>query len=163
MGGNNEKFYILTIALVLIITITGCGKTKTKNQKNWIFTRRKIEIKNFEIEFLNYSLRKAISEKEKHQDLVFLEVNVTNTSSKTQSFRNSNFKVFGPDNLQLDIISSNKYTSALSNLGNIRSNGTTNGHIIFEFSGYGKYYLEFVNTSKKKITVIINIDQPNAE
>lgn len=159
-----KKFYILTIVLVLLITITGCGKTKNKEPEKTEFSLgEKIEIKNFEIEFLNYSLRKAISEKEKHQDLVFLEVNVTNTTSKTQSFRNSNFKVFGPDNLQLDIISSNKYTSALSNLGNIRSNGTTNGHIIFEFSGYGKYYLEFVNTSKKKITVIINIDQPNAE
>lgn len=159
-----KKFYILTIVLVLLITITGCGKTKNKEPEKTEFTLgEKIEIKNFEIEFLNYSLRKAISEKEKHQDLVFLEVNVTNTSSKAQRFSNSNFKVFGPDNLQLDIISINKYTSALSNLGNIRSNGTTNGHIIFEFSGYGKYYLEFVNTSKKKITVIINIDQPNAE
>ena len=64
-----KKFYILTIVLVLLITITGCGKTKNKEPEKTEFTLgEKIEIKNFEIEFLNYSLRKAITEKEKHQD-----------------------------------------------------------------------------------------------
>ena len=64
-----KKFYILTIALVLIITITGCGKTKNKEPEKTEFTLgEKIEIKNFEIEFLNYSLRKAISEKENKQN-----------------------------------------------------------------------------------------------
>ena len=59
-----KKFYILTIVLVLLITITGCGKTKTKEPEKTEFTLgEKINIKNFEIEFLNYSLRKAITEK----------------------------------------------------------------------------------------------------
>lgn len=159
-----KKIYLLGITLLLLVGVIGCGKNNNDKEEQTEFTLGEtIKIKNFELEFLNYSLRKAISEKENHQDLVFLEVNLTNVSNKAQRFSNSSLKVFGPTNLQLDVISTSKYSSSLNNLGNIRSQGTTNGHIIFEFAGYGKYYLEFTNTNKKKVTLIFNIDQPIEE
>lgn len=80
-----------------------------------------------------------------------------NTSSQSQKFKTSSYKVFGPENTELDIISSSKYTTSANNVGNIRSGGITNGHLIFEYAGYGKYYLEFSNTKGKKVTLIMDV------
>lgn len=154
-----KKVYSLGILLVICLILVGCGKKPTEPEKTEFTVGDKISIKNFDIEFLNYSLRKAITDREEHQNLVFLEVNATNKSNKAAKFSNSSYKVYGPTNIQLDIISNSKYSSSLSNLGYIRSEGTTNGHLIFEFAGYGKYYLEFVNTSNKKITVTFDITE----
>lgn len=152
-----KKIFKLGIIIICLFIFTGCNKKTNQKEQKEFYMGDTISIKNFDITFLNYSIRKAIGSNEKHQDLVFLEVNLKNTSKKEQRFTNSSYKVFGPDNTELDIISNSKYTTSLNNVGNIRSDGTTSGHLIFEYAGYGKYYLEFVNTKGSKVTLILDI------
>lgn len=152
-----KKIYKLGIIIICLFVFTGCNKKQEEKEQTEFSIGETISIKNFDITFLNYSIRKAINTNEKHQDLIFLEVSLKNTSSQSQKFKTSSYKVFGPENTELDIISSSKYTTSANNVGNIRSGGITNGHLIFEYAGYGKYYLEFSNTKGKKVTLIMDV------
>lgn len=151
-----KKIFNLIIICMCLFFITGCGKEK-ENEKTEFTMGDTISIKGFDVTFVNYSLRAPVSEKEEYKTLVFLEVNVKNTSKSGAKFKSSAYNVYGPNNLRLDKITSSKYESVVSNLGNIRADGTTTGHFVFPYIGTGEYYLEFINKNKKRITVEFTI------
>lgn len=137
---------ILSIFMIIsVLILSACGPNKKPTENKEVTIGDTISLEKFDISFVNYSLRKAISESEKFQDLVFLEVNVKNTTDSAISVQNSLWTVYGPNNIKLDKISGTKYTSLITKLGAIRSGGTTNGHVIFPFIGYGEYYIEWTN------------------
>lgn len=151
-----KRVFNLIIICTCLFFITGCGKEK-KPEKTLFSMGDIISIKGFDITFVNYSLRSPVGEKEDYDTLVFLEVNVKNTSKSSAKFKSSAYNVYGPNNLRLDKITSSKYESVVSNLGNIRADGTTTGHFVFPYIGTGQYYLEFVNKNNKKVTLEFTI------
>lgn len=151
-----KKIILLILSITSVLLLTGCGEEKTPIQTEFTLGET-ISIKGFDINFVNYSLRKAISTKEKYQNLVFLEVNVKNTSKNASKFNNNLYAVYGPDNIKLDKITTSKYDTVISNIGTIRASGTTNGHFVFPYVGAGEYYLEFSNIKKKRLTIKFTI------
>lgn len=149
-----KKFLKGLMIVMMVVGITACGNSTPKDtDENKVKTIGDvITLKNFEVELLNYSLRNALKENEKHQQLIFIEINATNTSSSDQTFSSGLYTAYNPNNIKLDKITSSQYSTSISSLGRIRSGGTTNGHIIIPFDGYGKYYIEF---TAKKGTVLV--------
>lgn len=144
-----KKILSIFMIIIMIGTLSACGEKKPVEKEKEVTIGDTISLEKFDISFLNYSLRKAISDNEKHQDLVFLEINAKNTTDSALSVSTSLYTVYGPNNIKLDKVSGTKYTSLITKVGNIRAGGTTNGHVIFPFIGYGEYYIEWVN--KKNI------------
>ncbi len=147
-----KKIFNIFILVIMIGILSACGSKKVIEEQKDVTIGDTISLEKFDISFVNYSLRKAISSSEKYQDLVFLEVNAKNTTDTAIAVSTSLYTVYGPNNIKLEKISGTKYTSLITKVGNIRANGTTNGHIIFPFIGYGEYYIEWVN-KKKTITM----------
>lgn len=144
-----KKILSVFILLIMTITLSACGPKKPTEEQKDVTIGDTISLEKFDISFINYSLRKAVTTGEKYQDLVFLEINAKNTTESAIAVSSSLYTVYGPNNIKLDKISGTKYTSLITKVGNIRAGGTTNGHVIFPFIGYGEYYIEWVN--KKNI------------
>jgi len=151
-----KKIFKILTCFILSLVLVGCGEEETPIQTEFAMGET-MSIKGFDIDFISYSLRKSISENEKYNNLIFLEVNVTNTSKNATKFNNNLYAVYGPDNIRLDKITTSKYDSVVSNLGTIRASGETKGHFVFPYVGPGEYYLEFTNAKKKKLTFKFNV------
>lgn len=150
-----KKLFKGLMVAILFVTMTACTNSKPSQDKEEDKVKTigdVITLKNFEVELLNYSLRNALKENEKHQQLIFVEINAKNISSSDQTFSSSLYTAYNPNNVKLDKVTSSQYSTSISSLGRIRSGGTTNGHIIIPFDGYGKYYIEF---TAKKGTILV--------
>jgi len=150
-------FSVLILSCLLLVGCS-CGKKEEKPEEEEVKLTigDSVEVDNFKVEVLNYSIRPAIKENEKHQTLVFVEVNVTNNASKSDKFSQSLFTPYGPNDTKLDKITLNSYTTLVYNMDATRAGGTTNGHLAFPFAGYGEYKLEF-GSSKSNKTIYFTI------
>ena len=151
---NLKKLFNGLLVILLMITVTACGPSKKPTDKEEDKPKTigdTLALKNFKVELLNYSIRNAFKANEKYQQLIFIEVNITNTASTDQNFSSSLYTAYNPNNIKLDRITNSSYTTAVTSLGKIRSGGTANGHIIIPFDGYGKYYIEFPAKKGKEL------------
>ena len=139
---------IIKIFTILIILTTlsacSCSKQTTTKPASPLMFGSVVRVKNFDIDLVNYEVMDAATPTEKYPKLVYVSVNLTNIGNGTLSFDDEGvYRAYGPDNIQLLRLISKSYPTLLRNLGPIRRGGTTSGHIIIPFVGYGEYYIEF--------------------
>ncbi|MDO5569406.1 MAG: hypothetical protein Q4G04_04780 [bacterium] len=148
-----KKLVSYLFLILVCFTVAGCGENKDsmeKNEQKVSYNMGDIlELKTFDVELVNYSHQKALSEKEKYQNLIFLEVNITNKSSKEAKFSSSLYVVYGPNDTKVATVNTSSYTTSIVNLPSTRPGGKTNGHIIFPYVGAGRYYIVFSNGNSK--------------
>ena len=150
----------ILMILFCMIFMTACSGGTTNQVDNTVTPKLgdTVVMPGFEVTLVSYTVGKAIDSHEQYQDLIYLDVRVKNTSQQQTKFNVSKYSIYNQNNVKINSITNSKYTSSISNLAQIRPNGTAAAQIIFPFSGYGTYYIEFAGINGM-VTAELDIKQ----
>ena len=135
-----KKMLMILISALFIKWCAGGGTIDDSVTPKLVDT---VIMEGFEVTLVSYTVGKAIDEYDEYQDLVYLDIKVKNTGTEQTGLNDESFYIYNQNNVKVPNISGTHYVNSVTNLGYIRAGGTASAQIIFPFSGYGTYYIEF--------------------